>query len=350
MSAIVQGAADRPAMPRHAPAPMLGLVAAALLAAMLAGLSMGSSPMPLERLLPALIGQGSATDMLILWTLRAPRVLLAGVAGASLGLAGLVLQRATRNALAAPSVLGVTDGAALGAVAFLFLFTDPANMLTVSIYWQPVATALGAAFFAMLVALLAGRGNVGPVSLILHGFALGALARAGVTLFIVAGPVYRASQAAIWLAGSVHEARWSDVAATGLVLSICLPAVVLMARRMDQLLLDDTSAMATGVAVRRSQFMLMGLSVVLTAGAVSFVGAIGFVGLVAPHAARLLLGLRALPLIAGSAMLGALAVIAADIVVRYGFAPLEVPTGAATALLGAPYFLFILFRARQNHA
>ncbi|WP_274424812.1 FecCD family ABC transporter permease [Chelativorans sp. YIM 93263] len=334
---------------RNGTALLIGLAVVLLLSALL-GLGIGSSSMTLERLLLAVIGQGAQTDELIIWTLRAPRVLLSGLAGMTLALAGLLLQRATRNPLAAPSVLGITDGAALGAVGFLFLFSNESNSLTVSIYWQPLAAACGAAVFAVLVAVLAKGAARGPVSLILHGFALGKLAQAGVTMLMIVGPVYRANQAATWLAGSVHQARWIDVAIISVLLAAIVPVVLLLARRMDQLLLDDASAEASGLPVMQTQALLLALAVVLTAAAVSFVGAIGFVGLIAPHAARLLLGTRALPVMIGTAFIGAVLVVLADVVVRYLFAPFEVPTGAVTALIGAPYFLYILFRSGRAHA
>ncbi|MCT7376010.1 FecCD family ABC transporter permease [Chelativorans salis] len=336
--------------PAHGRAGRLAALVLLLGAAAVTGVALGSSSMTLDRLLPALVGQGAETDRLIVWGLRAPRVLLSALAGMALALAGLLLQRATRNPLAAPTVLGISDGAALGAVGFLFLFSDSANSLTVSIYWQPVAAAVGAAVFAVLVAVLARGAGGGPVGLVLHGFALGALAKAGVTLLMIVGPVYRASQASIWLAGSVHEARWSDVVVLASLMALILPVLLILTARMDQLLVDDSSAEASGLPVRRTQALLIALAVVLTASAVSFVGAIGFVGLVAPHAARLLVGTRALPAIAASALVGAAMVVLADIVVRLAFAPLEVPTGAATALIGAPYFLFILFRTGRAHA
>lgn len=329
---------------------LLVTLGAMLVLAALLGVGLGSSSMTMERLLLAVIGRGESTDELIIWTLRAPRVLLAGLAGIALGLAGLLLQRTTRNPLAAPSVLGISDGAALGAVGFLFLFSDESNALTVGIYWQPLAAACGAAVFAVLVAVLARGAARGPVSLVLHGFALGTLARAFVTILMIVGPVYRANQAAIWLAGSVHQAHWADVIAISALLAVLVPVIVLMARRMDQLLLDENSAEASGLPVARTQGLLLALAVVLTASAVSFVGAIGFVGLIAPHAARLLLGTRALPLIAGTALVGAVIVVLADVAVRFLFAPIEVPTGAATALIGAPYFLYILFRSGRAHA
>lgn len=313
-------------------------------------IGLGSSNMSFQHVLLAILGEGARTDTIIVWSLRMPRVLMAMLAGAALALAGLTLQRATRNALAAPSVLGIADGAALGVMLFLFLFSNESNALTVSILWQPLAAAAGAMVFALAVVIFAIKTGATPLRIILYGVTLGALAKAGVTLLMIDGPVHRASQAAIWLAGSVHQARWSDVTTLSAVLAILAPLTLLMARRMDQLQLDEQSAAATGLPVRMTQFMLFGLATCLTAATVSFAGALGFVGLVAPHAARLAISGRALPQAIAAALLGAIMVVGADLVVRLAFAPLEVPAGAITAIVGAPYFLFILLRAGRVHA
>ncbi|MCR4267445.1 iron ABC transporter permease [Nitratireductor sp. ZSWI3] len=336
--------------PRLSRAGRLVLLVLLLVALALLGIGLGSSRMSLDRVLLALAGEGARSDGIIVWSLRMPRLLMAVLCGGALALAGFILQRATRNVLAAPSVLGIVDGGALGVMIFLFLFSNESNALTVSILWQPLAAASGALLFAAAVVLLAVRTGAPPLRIILYGVALGALAKAGVTLFMIDGPVHRASQAATWLAGSVHEARWSDVSTLAAALAVLVPLAFLVMRRMDQLQLDEQSAAATGLPVRATQLVLFALATCLTAAAVSFAGAVGFVGLVAPHAARLVIGGRALPQAVGALLLGSAMLVAADLAVRIAFAPLEVPAGAVTAVIGAPYFLFILLRAGRVHA
>lgn len=304
----------------------------------------GSSWIGPSRVIAAVLGQGSETDEIIIWTLRMPRVALAVVAGAALGLAGLLLQRIVRNPIASPSVLGVVDGSAVGVVLFLWIWSSEANALTVSINWLPLAATLGAASFAGAVVLLAGRDVTQPARLILYGIALAALAKALVVVVIILGPVYRASTALIWLAGSVHAAHWQDVAILASVLVASGAALAAMIRPMDQLVLDDRSAEATGLSLQASKAALLALSVVLTAGAVSFAGGIAFVGLIAPNIARALVGLRAAHLLVATPVIGASLVLGADIIARVIAYPLELPTGAVTALIGAPYFLLLLMR------
>jgi len=255
----------------------IGVTALALLA-----LAVGSSFMPLDRVLAALFGLGSRPDEIILWNIRLPRICLAILAGTALAIAGALLQRATRNPLAAPSVLGVVDGAAVGVLVFFWAFSNEANALTVSVHWQPLAAALGAVVFASCVALLVARAIGSPMRLILYGVTLAALANAIVVLMIIAGSVYRASSALIWLAGSVHTADWRKVIVLAVALAAALPVLIWMLRPLDQLRLDDASAQATGLAVNPTRIAALILSVLLTAAAVSVLGGIGFVGLIAP--------------------------------------------------------------------
>jgi iron complex transport system permease protein len=307
--------------------------------------------MPLDRVVSALLGQGARMDEVIVWTLRLPRVALAILAGMALALAGALLQRVTRNPIAAPSVLGITDGAAVGVVAFIWAFSDEANLLTVSIHWQPLAAVIGAFAFAAFVAALAVLDPAGrsPLRVILYGIALAALAKAAVTLMMILGPVYRANQALTWLTGSVGAAHWSDVFVVAAGLGVAAVILVALRDTIRQLVLDADSAAATGVAVGRAQVALLVLAVALTALAVSQVGAIGFVGLVAPHVARLLHGQFTGGYLAATALVGGLLVLGADTLARLIAAPLELPAGALTALIGAPLFLWLLLKGRRTH-
>lgn len=338
-------------MTGFAPLPRLGMLAVALAALTVVATSLGSSNMPLDRVAMALLGWGERMDEVIVWTLRLPRVALAVLAGMALALAGALLQRVTRNPIAAPSVLGITDGAAVGVVAFLWVFSDETNSLTVSIHWQPLAAAIGAFAFAALVTMLAFLDPSGrsPLRVILYGIALAALAKAAVTLMMILGPVYRAGQALTWLTGSIGAAHWSDVfvVAAGLA-----GAGILLATMRDtirQLVLDTDSAAATGVPVGRAQVALLALAVGLTALAVSQVGAIGFVGLVAPHVARLFIGQFTDGYLVATALVGGVLVLGADTLARLIAAPLELPAGALTALIGAPVFLWLLLKGRRTH-
>ena len=319
-----------------------------LVVLLILSVGIGSSWIAPGTVIEALFGAGERKHQIIVWTLRLPRALLSAEAGACLAVAGALLQVATRNALASPSVLGLVDGAALGVVTFLWVFSNEANALTVSVHYQPLAAILGALVCAFVVALLALKDGISPLRLILYGVTLAALANALVTILIVLGPVYRASTALIWLAGSVHAAHWQDVGVLALFMVAILPFLAASPRIMTQLALDETLAGASGLSVRWAQAFLLILAVVLTAGSVAQVGGIGFVGLIAPHAARRLVAGRGVRFLLTAALIGAAMVTGADIIARTALAPLQMPTGAVTALIGAPYFLYILMKASRH--
>lgn len=335
------------------PAPATRGALLALLLATLAVLAtgIGSSLIPPGRVLATLAGEGARMDTVIVWTLRLPRVALAVLAGMALALAGALLQRVTRNPIAAPSILGITDGAAVGVVAFLWIFSDANNALTVSIHWQPLAAAVGAFVFAGLVAGLAQLDPAGhsPLRMILYGIALAALAKAAVTLLMILGPVYRAGQALTWLTGSISAAHWSDVGVVAAGLALAGLVLASLRGSITQLALDPDSAGATGLAVGTAQAAVLTLAVALTALAVSQAGAVGFVGLTAPHLARRLHGEFAAGYLLVTALTGGMIVLVADTLARTMAAPLELPAGALTALVGAPLFLWLLMWGRRIH-
>ncbi|WP_180900850.1 FecCD family ABC transporter permease [Martelella soudanensis] len=333
------------------PALRLIILGALLALCLVIATGLGSSFIGPERVIAALFGHGSRMDTVIIWTLRLPRVALAVAAGMALGLAGAILQRALRNPMAAPSILGITDGAAFGVVTFLWLFSDNANVLMVSIHWQPLAAVIGALAFAVLVGLLtlADQRRRDPVRVILYGIALSALAKAAVTLMMIIGPVYRASQALQWITGSVSAAHWMDVGVVTLGLAAAIPVLVFLRLPMRQIVLDTQTAATTGFSVDRNRIALMILSVLLTALAISQVGAIGFVGLIAPHAARLCYGQFTAGYLLATALLGGVLVLAADTLARTIASPLELPAGAVTALIGAPLFLILILRSQRNN-
>lgn len=316
----------------------------------LASVGLGASWMPLDRVLKAVARIGARPDMLIIWNMRMPRMLLAVLAGAALAVAGALMQRVTRNPLAAPSVIGVEQGAALGILIFLLVFSNESHALMVSIYWRPVAAVLGGAGICALVGALVMAERGSATRLLLYGVALSALAQALVIIIMISGPVYHTSQAVKWLAGTVAQAEWLDVRILGWALVPLFLLLVPIARDIDQLRLDETTAAGTGLGILRARVIVVTLSVLLSAIAVSVVGAIGFIGLIAPHAARLLVGSRIGVWLWTSAFLGAGMVLSADLVVRLAFAPLEVPAGALTALFGAPYFLYLLVKGARVHA
>lgn len=275
----------------------------------------------------------------IVWELRLPRVLTAAAVGAGLALSGAVMQAVTRNPLADPYLLGLSSGASLGAVAVLLLGVG---------LLLPVA-AFGGALAALLAALALARaaGPITPSRTVLAGVAVSSLAAALTSLVIfwtATGDAFR--EILGWLLGSLAGARWPAVAiAVGALVVVGIPLLA-GGRVLDAFAFGDTSAAALGVDVARTRSVLLGGTALLTGAMVSVSGAIGFVGLVLPHAVRLLTGPGHRTLLPLSALTGAIFLIWADTAARSLFDPRELPVGVVTAILGAPVFALLLARRR----
>lgn len=288
-------------------------------------------------------GTGQGEYDFIVMTLRLPRVLVSLLAGAALGVSGAVLQGVIRNPLASPDIIGITGGASAAAVGFLAFLGG-----TVSIKLLPLAAILGALAVSLLVYALSWNKGVSPVRLVLIGTGLSAAASAATTLMLVLSSDTTAGQAYIWMTGSVYGSTWDDVATLLPAVVIGIPLAALFARSLNAQELGDDTAGGLGVAVQPHRLVLLLISVVLAGFAVSVAGALGFVGLIAPHAARKWAGRPFGALTAVSALCGALLVFLADLIARTVFYPLDVPAGVFTAGVGAPFFIYLLFHNRNR--
>ncbi|KON83881.1 iron ABC transporter permease [Rossellomorea marisflavi] len=293
-------------------------------------------------------GGGSSIDQLVVTSFRLPRILIALLAGMALAVAGGILQGMIRNPLASPDIIGVTGGAGAAVVAFLTIFSNKDNTLMVSIKWLPVAAFIGAAIIAFLVYFLAWKKGVSPVRLVLIGIGISALTQACTTLLMVMGPIYRASQANIWITGTVNGSDWQDVWILLPWSIIFILLSFMITRQLNIQELGEEVATSAGANVQRQRFILLLMSTALVGGAVAFAGGIGFVGLMAPHMARRLVGSSFGALLPVAALIGGLLVLLADLIGRTLFLPLEVPAGVFTAAIGAPYFIYLLFKTRHS--
>jgi len=270
--------------------------------------------------------------------LRAPRVLLGGLVGASLAVAGCVMQAVLHNELADPYVLGISGGASAAAVASLALFPGLA---------PGPAAAAGATGAALMVRGLA-RGPHDPTRLLLAGVAVGSILASATGAILVLAPASQLLRSSTsWLFGGLGTPPWSALIAPAIAVGLAVAWLTAQATRIDRLTLGADVAAALGVAVAPLRRRLLIGAVVLTALAVAAAGLVGFVGLIAPHAARRLVGDGHRPLIGAAALLGALLVMAADAVARTAFAPRELPVGLVTASLGGPIFLWQLQRGAR---
>lgn len=285
----------------------------------------------------------SPIEQSVIWNLRLSRALVAALAGAGLALCGAILQALLRNALAEPFVLGVSAGASTGAVCVIVLGIG-AGSLSLSL------GAFAGAFAAFaLVAILSNGATSGPNHTILAGVAASQLFNA-VTSYIVttSGNAQQARDVMFWLLGSFGGVRWPDFQLLLGVFILCFVICLLLARSLDAFTFGDEDAAALGVPVARIRLILFLVTALMTATIVSMVGAIGFVGLVVPHAARYLVGPLHLHLLPGCALAGAVFMVIADIVSRVIATQQTIPIGVVTALVGVPFFAIILHRGRPQ--
>lgn len=310
-------------------------------------IGLGDYPLTPIEVIQTLFGKGSEMDELVVYHFRLPRAIISLLVGSALAVAGAILQGMIRNPLASPDILGVTGGASVFVVAFLTIFSNEDNALTVSISWLPLAAFLGATVIAYFVYLLSWKKGVSPIRLVLFGIGISALAQALTTLLMILGPIYRASQANIWITGSVNGSDWGDVAILTPWIVVLIIISLFFARKVNIQELGDDIAKGVGGKVQLERFLLLTISTALVGGAVAFAGGIGFVGLIAPHIARRIVGSAYGVLIPLSAVIGGILVMASDLLGRTLFLPLEVPAGVFTAAIGAPYFIYLLFKAKS---
>jgi len=321
----------------------------AIAAAMIFIVSTGTGDMKISpfSVIQVFFGGGTEMEQLVVTNFRLPRIIIALMVGISLAVAGGILQGMVRNPLASPDMLGITGGAAVAVVGFLAFFSDKNNALTVSIKWLPLAAFIGAGVIAFLVYFLAWKNGVSPIRLILIGIGLSALMQALTTLMMILGPIYRASQANIWITGTVNGSNWDQVSILVPCTVILIAVSLMMSRNMNVQELGDEIATGVGGHVQRQRFFLMMISTALIGSSVAFAGGIGFVGLMAPHMARRLVGSSFGALLPVSALIGGILVMLADLIGRTLFSPLEIPAGVFTSAIGAPYFIYLLFKTRN---
>jgi iron complex transport system permease protein len=308
-----------------------------LLATALVAVRFGAVSIPTDQLAEALFEVEHPMHAVLI-QVRLPRVVAGALVGASLAIAGLLLQTVVRNPLADPGLLGINAGAGLAALAALVIWPDVAVLL-------PLFSFLGA-LAAVIIILLAAWGprrRLGPLKLILSGVAVQSVLFAAIALvtFLYAD---RAPAFVSFTVGSLNGAGWSDIRWLAPLTLVGTLFAFSARRSFDLLLLDDATAAGVGLGVQRTRLLACGCAALLASVAVSAAGLVGFVGLVVPNAVRLATGPHHRTLVPLSAIGGAALVALADLAARTVAAPLELPVGALLALIGGPYFLFILWR------
>ncbi|MFE2583210.1 FecCD family ABC transporter permease [Streptomyces sp. NPDC059378] len=347
------------AAPAPAPAPAGRGTAVGLTAGLVLGLlvlvpvaaGLGAYPIPTGDVLSSVqhrLGLGGAeldrVGESVLWNVRFPRIVLALLVGASLGCAGALMQGVFGNPLAEPGVIGISSGAAVGAVATIAFGLDFLGSWTVT----AAAFAAGLGTVLLVYAMSRSGGRTEVVTLILTGIAVNAFAGALIGLFLFLADTAAVNQIAFWQLGSLSQATWPKVLAVLPCAAVGLTLAPRYSHRLDLLALGERPARHLGVEVERLRIVLVLVIALLTAAAVSVCGIVGFVGLVVPHLLRMAAGPGHRFLVPGSALLGAFVLLAADLTARTLAAPAELPLGVLTALLGSPFFFWLLRRTRRG--
>ena len=328
---------------------LLLVLALALALSCAASLGFGAAPVPLPRVLEILAQRlfelqparvvSSAHDSIV-WLIRAPRVVLGALVGAGLALVGTALQAVTRNPLADPHLLGVSSGAALGAVIVVLYLGEFIGLLSL-----PLAAFVGALVSMLLVLAIASRGGrLESDRLLLAGVAVSFVMMAASNLLLFLGDHHAASSVIFWMLGGLGLARWELLWLPALCLMLALLLLLGLARALNALMAGEHSAVSLGLEPRRVRLLVFVCASLLTGVLVSLSGAIGFVGLILPHVARFLVGAEHRRLLPVSALLGALFLVWVDVAARTLLAPQDLPIGIATAAIGGVFFVLLLRR------
>lgn len=325
-------------IPRH-PLHVVALLAILLTIVTLVAISAGNQWLTPQALWQWMQGDADGATQLIVGQFRLPRILLALCAGAALGMSGVLVQSIIRNPLASPDILGINSGAATAVVLF-FLFAQQ----QIPIVWLPLIAFTGAALVMLTLLGLSRLLRLKPGQMILAGIGCATLLDASRSLLVMYAPTWLLGKSTVWMTGSVHGARFDQVWLLAGALVLLVPLLVGLLRHLTVQLLGEDTATSLGCALSRWQWAGLMLSAALSALAVGFVGGIGFIALMAPHIARRWVGNQLGFLLVCAALTGSLLLLIADTVGRTIMIPLDIPAGVFTAMLGAPYFLYLLLR------
>lgn len=318
----------------------LGSAAALVMVALGAwALTLGSFPLSLSEVYGALRDTETGAAGFIVRDLRLPRVLAAMAVGAMLAMSGAVFQGIVRNPLVAPDIIGINTGASAAAVLWIVLRRPLAYL--------PAAAFAGAIAAAIVVYALTWRGRIAGARLILVGIGVNSLLTAATTFLLTRAEIYDASRAMLWMTGSVYASDWGDVRLLGVALAVLVPVGLVLMWPLGVLQLGDLAAQSLGMAVERQRLALIVVGCALSSLAVSVAGPIGFVALMSPHIARMLAG----PMTGGvfllTGLIGGILVLGSDMIGQHAFG-VSLPAGVVTAALGAPYFLWLLYRTQAR--
>ena len=310
----------------------------------LISLNTGSLSISPSDVIKTLIGQGSKAHEIAIFKLRLPRIVIGILVGTALAISGTILQGVTKNDLADAGILGINSGAALFVVVYIYLMNgnvyDGVSNLT--IFTMPIVALSGAIFGAFLIYALAWRNGINSSRLLLVGIGINIAFTSILTIFQLIFTTQEFNRVMAWTNGSIWGASWKYVIAVLPFILVFTLLTLYKSRYLDALNLGDEVATGLGVEVEKERRKLIVFSVVLAGVATSVAGSIGFLGLVAPHIARKLVGPKHIKLIPTSALVGSVILLVADTIARNIIAPMELPVGIVVAVIGVPYFIYLM--------
>lgn len=306
----------------------------------------GYIQIPLNEVMATLFGQGTEQNELTIFSFRLPRIILALLVGIGISVSGAILQGVSQNPLADPGILGINSGAGFAVVLYMFFFQGTAFFSgALSIFIMPLTALAGAFVAALLIYFLSWKkGQVTPVRLLLVGIGINAAFGAGLIIFQMKMEPIDFTKALIWLSGTIWGTNWTYVLALIPWLLILIPFAIYKSRFLDVLRLGDPIAIGVGVHIERERRTLLFVAVALAGACVSVGGGITFLGLIAPHIARRLVGAKHARILPLTVCIGALLLLSADTLGRVIMAPMEIPVGLVVSILGAPYFIYLLIK------
>lgn len=308
-----------------------------LLLLIIVNVGLGAVEISPWRVIQALLGFGDADERYIILHYRMPRIVLGIMVGASLAVSGTIVQSVLNNPLAAPETIGISGGASVAAIGATILVPS------LSYQWMGLSAFAGGLLAAAFVYLISYRKGTDPLRLALVGVAVSGFCGAGVQIALLQLGT-NVQTALLWLNGSLYSRTWEHVL---FIIPIAVPLLLIvwyLSKNLDIFQLGQVPAAGLGIAVERMRITLLGTAVLLAASSVTVAGLVSFIGLIAPHMARKLFGLQHQYLIPSSALLGACILVAADGIGRGLLPPIEIPAGIVTTFIGAPYFLYLLWK------
>ena len=323
---------------------ILLILIALIFATFLISLNLGSFSMnPLE-VIKTLIGQGSKSHNIVIFDIRLPRIIIALLVGTALATAGTLLQGVTKNDLADSGILGINSGAALFVVVYIFFMNGNVyeGVSNFTIFTMPIVALSGALFGAFLIYILAWKNGISSSRLILVGIGINITFSSILTIFQLKFTTQEFNRVMAWTQGSIWGSNWKYVIAIAPLIIVFMTLTIYKSRYLDILNLGDEVSINLGINVERERGKLIIYAVILAGVATSVAGSISFLGLISPHIARKLVGPNHNTLIPISALIGTLILLIGDTISRNLLAPIEVPVGIVVAIIGVPYFVYLM--------